>query len=384
MYKLRLRKMQVIIAIWIPSVLIIVFFLTISTTVGQNKIVYLINIKEEISRRLPSFIDGSLRDAKNAGADAVILEINTFGGRLDASVKVRDNILNSKIRTIAFINKRAISAGALISLAADTIIMTPGSTLGASTPVNFLGEKASEKVISYWRAEMRATAERNKRPVRIADAMVDETIEIPGLIEKGKLLTLTTKEALKYKIADYEAKDIDEVLKSIGMSGAQVIQGPTRMDSIKEWVKPEIVWFLIGLVLLILEFSIPGVIILFFGIGAWMTATICLFTDVSLNMQLAIFIISSILLLLFLRKWLKPIFMGRITSKQSVIEDFEGYVGEKAIVTEQITPNIKGKVEFRGSIWEAESNETIPVGTPVKIIRRNNITLVVISLNKGR
>jgi membrane-bound serine protease (ClpP class) len=377
---IELRKMKVTISTWVSFVLIIVALLTISPSTGQNKVVYLISLKEEISGSVPSFIDRSLRDAKDAGANAVILEINTLGGRLDASVEVRDNILNCKIPTIAFINRRAISAGALISLAADKIIMAPGATIGASTPVNFLGEKASEKVISFWRAEMRATAEKNNRPIRIADAMVDEAVEIPGLIEKGKLLTLTTEEALKHKLADYQAEDIDDLLKRIEMSGAQVIRGPTMMDNIKEWVKPEIVWSLIGLVLLILEFSIPGVFIVFFGIGACITAIVCIFTDVSLNAQLTIFIISSVVLLLFFRKWFKRALMGRIRSKQNATEDFRDYIGEKAIVTEQITRNEKGKVEFRGTAWEAESNETIPVGASVKVIGRNNITLIVASL----
>ena len=372
--------MKVTISIWVSSILIIATPLTISTSIGQNKVVYLISLREEISGSVPSFIDRSLRDAKDAGANAVILEINTLGGRLDASVEVRDNILNCKIPTIAFINRRAISAGALIALACDIIIMAPGATIGASTPVNFLGEKASEKIISFWRAEMRATAEKNNRPIQIADAMVDEAVEIPDLIEKGKLLTLTTEEALNYKLADYQAEDIDDLLKRIEMSGAQVIRGPTMMDNIKEWLKPEIVWSLIGFVLLILEFSIPGVFIVFFGIGACITAIVCLFTDVSLNAQLTIFIISSVVLLLFFRKWFKRIFVGRIRSRQKVTEDLEEYAGEKAIVTEQITGNKKGKVEFRGTVWGAESNQTIPVGASVKIIRRNNITLIVTSL----
>lgn len=376
----KLRNMKVIIGIWISSVLIIVSLLTVSIILAQNKIVYIIYIKEEISRRIPSYIERSFRDAEAAGADAVILEINTLGGRLDAGVKVRDEILNSKIRTIAFINKRAISAGALIALAADSIIMAPGATIGASTPVNFLGEKASEKVISYWRAEMRATAEKNKRPVRIADAMVDEVVEIPGLIEKGKLLTLTTEEALKYEIADYQAEDIAEVLKTVDMSGAQVIQGPTRMDNLEEWLKPQLIWFIVGLIFLLLEFAIPGLITSFFGIGAWIVATLCLFLDISLNTQLLIFLFSSVLLLVSLRKWFKTLFAGRDAPSQFEAESLDAVLGKKAMVTKEITPNTKGKVEFRGTYWDAEAYETIPEGAPVEILDKDNITLTVKSL----
>ena len=372
----KLGNMKVIIGIWISSVLIIVSLLTVSIILAQNKIVYIIYIKEEISRRIPSYIERSFRDAEAAGADAVILEIDTLGGWLDAGVKVRDEILNSKIRTIAFINKRAISAGALIALAADSIIMAPGATIGASTPVNFLGEKASEKVISYWRAEMRATAEKNKRPVRIADAMVDEVVEIPGLIEKGKLLTLTTEEALKYEIADYQAEDIAEVLKTVDMSEAQVIQAPT----IEEWLKPQLIWFIVGLIFLLLEFAIPGLITSFFGIGAWIVATLCLFLDISLNTQLLIFLSSSVLLLVSLRKWFKTLVAGRDAPSQFEAESLDAFLGKKAMVTKEITPNTKGKVEFRGTYLDAEAYETIPEGAPVEILGKDNITLTVRSL----
>ena len=369
--------MKVIIGTWLSSILLFASLLTVSTISAQNKIVYIIDIKGEITRRTPSYIERSLRDAEAAGADAVILEINTFGGRLDACVKVRDEILNSGIRTIAFINKRAISAGALISLAADTIIMASGATIGASTPVDFLGEKASEKVISYWRAEMRATAEKNKRPVRIADAMVDEAVEIPGLIEKGKLLTLTTEEALKYEIADYQAENIAEVLKTVDMSGAQVIQGHTRMNNINTWLKPQLAWFIVGLTLLLLEFAIPGVITLFFGIGAWIVAIICLLLDISLNTQLFIFIFSSVLLLVALRKWLKTFFAGKDAPSGFEAETLEAFLGKKAVVTKEITRNMKGKVEFRGTYWDAEADETIPEGASVEILDKDNITLIV-------
>ncbi len=376
----KLRKVKVINGIWISSVLIIVSLFAVSTISAQNKIVYLIDIKEDINQSVSSYIDQSLRDAGAAGADAVILEINTFGGWLDAGVEVRDNILNSEIQTIAFINKRAISAGALISLAADKIIMAPGATIGAATPVNFLGEKASEKVISYWRAEMRATAEKNNRPVRIADAMVDEDVEIPGLIEKGKLLTLTTEEALKYEIADYQAEDITEVLKKTGMAGARIIQGPPKTDTMDEWLKPELIWFIFGLILIILEFSNPGLITIFFGIGAWIVSVICLFLDISLNLQLSIFLISSVLLLVSLRKWFKTLFTRKPGTGRAGDEVADEFIGQKAVVTEKITPNRKGRVEFRGSYWTAESYETIPEGASIEILDKDNITLIVKSL----
>jgi membrane-bound serine protease (ClpP class) len=125
------------------------------------------------------------------------------------------------------VNKRAISAGALISLAAENIVMAGGSTIGAATPVQAgqpgEGMKAvSEKTVSYVRKEFRATAESRKRPPLIAEAMVDPDVAIRGVIEKGKLLTLTTDEALKHKLADFRAETLEDALQRVGLGGAEI------------------------------------------------------------------------------------------------------------------------------------------------------------------
>jgi len=152
------------------------------------------------------------------------------------------------------------------------------------------------------------------------------------------------------------------------------------MDIIKDFLRPEIIWFLVGLVLLILEFILPGLIIAFFGVGAWIVALVCLITDISLNTQLIIFIISSVLSLLCLRKWLKGIFLGHSGSKQNLEENLEEFIGQKAVVKEKIMPNSGGKVEFHGTNWLAEADEEIAEGTTVQIIGKDNITLKVKSL----
>lgn len=152
------------------------------------------------------------------------------------------------------------------------------------------------------------------------------------------------------------------------------------MDAIKDFLKPELIWFLIGLLLLILEFAMPGLIIFFFGIGACVVALVCLLTDISLNTQLLIFILSSILSLLCLRKWLKGIFMGYIVSKQDITENLEEFIGQRAVVKEKIMPKTLGKVEFHGTNWAAEADEEIAEGTMVEITGKDNITLKVKSL----
>ncbi len=149
------------------------------------------------------------------------------------------------------------------------------------------------------------------------------------------------------------------------------------MDTIKDFLRPEIIWFLIGLALFIMEFVLPGLIIAFFGVGAWIVALVCLIADIGINTQLIIFILSSVLSLLFLRKWLKGVFIGHAVSKQNPAENLEEFIGQKAVVKEEITPKAGGKVEFHGTNWLAEADEEIAEGTVVEIVGKDNITLKV-------
>ena len=190
-------------------------------------IVYVVPIDGMIDLGLAPFLQRVLTEAGRDSAAAVVLEINTFGGRLDAAVTMRDALLASPVRTVAFIDRRAISAGALISLASERIAMADGGTIGAATPVQIAepggpAAPVDEKSVSYVRKEFRATADARNRPPLVAEAMVDADVEIPGLIEKGKLLTLTTDEALAQRVADFRANSLDDVLGQLGLSGADV------------------------------------------------------------------------------------------------------------------------------------------------------------------
>lgn len=202
---------------------------TFAPAFAQDKrpVVYVAPIEGIIDLGLAPFVQRVLDDATQAGAAAVVLEINTFGGRVDAAVQIRDALLNARVPTVAFVNKRAISAGALISLSAEHLVMAGGGTIGAATPVQAGGPGAaaqpvSEKTISYMRKEFRATAEARKRPPLLAEAMVDADVQISGVIEKGKLLTLTTEEALKHKLADLHADTLDSALEQLGFGGAEI------------------------------------------------------------------------------------------------------------------------------------------------------------------
>jgi membrane-bound serine protease (ClpP class) len=232
---------------------------------ASQAVVYVIPIEGTIDLGLAPFLSRTIREAKAEGAAAVLLEINTFGGRVDAAVAMRDTLLNSPVRTIAFINKRAISAGALIALACDTLVMASGSTIGAATPVLTGGgetKPADEKSVSYVRKEFRATADARKRPPEFAEAMVDADVEIAGVIAKGKLLTLTVSEAIQYKVADLTADTVDEALTAAGLPGAET--RPIRQtwaETVVRFLTDPVISSLLmslGLLGLLVEIRTPG------------------------------------------------------------------------------------------------------------------------------
>ena len=234
---------------------------------AQTPVVYVAPIEGMIDLGVAPFIQRVLNDATRQGAAAVILEINTFGGRVDAAAIIRDALLNAQVPTVAFINKRAISAGALISLAAEKVVMANGGTIGAATPVK-MGQPGAgaqpveEKTVSYVRKEFRATAEARKRPPLIAEAMVDADVEIPGVIEKGKLLTLTTDEALRHQVADFRAETLESVLDQLGLAGAQVSRfSPNWAEGLVRFLTDPVVSSLLmaaGMLGIFLEIRTPG------------------------------------------------------------------------------------------------------------------------------
>ena len=200
--------------------------LVLHQTEALAQTVYHVDMKLEgmIDPGVSAFVERVIEDAEANEVDAIVFEIDTFGGRVDAATVIRDAILDSEALTIAFVNKRAISAGALISLACDKIVMAQAGTMGATTPVDGSGTKASDKVTSYMRAEMRATAESTGRDAKIAEAMVDERVDIPGLsAEAGRPATLTTEQSLNYEMADETAESLRDVLSIYDLGEAEIV-----------------------------------------------------------------------------------------------------------------------------------------------------------------
>jgi membrane-bound serine protease (ClpP class) len=271
---------------------------------AQSSSVYLISIKGEINPGLVPYVERGIKEAEENNARAIIFEINTFGGRVDAATEIKDLILNAEIPTVAFVNKRAISAGSLIALSSKKIVMAPGSSIGATTVVDEKGKKQSEKYQSYMRSEMRATAEKNGRPKKIAEAMVDERVVVPGLVDSTRLVTLTAEEAVRYGIADTILADVHEVAEFIGLPDAEIVNvSENAGEKVVRFLNNPIITSLlimIGMVGMFVEIKTPGwgiagtlsiiAFILFFGSGFILNLVSAL--------DVAVFVIGVILLLL--------------------------------------------------------------------------------------
>jgi len=262
-------------------------FITISSNSPAQSRVYKVIFDDEISLPLVQYLKRALDQAEKDKADALLVEINTFGGRVDAATQLKDILLDAKIPTIAFVNKRAVSAGALITLACKKIAMAPGSTIGAATVVDQEGKKGSEKYQSYMRAEMRSTAQKNGRDPKIAEAMVDERIIIPGLVDSTQLLSLDDKEALQYKIADTVVNSVNEALAAFGFNDPTtiVIKSNWAEEFVKFLNHPIISSLLImlGLAGIYTEIKTPG-----FGVPGILGITfLALFFGSSLILDLA-------------------------------------------------------------------------------------------------
>lgn len=148
-----------------------------------------------------------------------------------------------------------------------------------------------------------------------------------------------------------------------------------------DWTRPELIWFLIGLVLLLVEFSAPGLVVFFFGLGAWFVAATCAFVPLELNGQLGLFLLVSVLLLLFLRKRLQQIFGGR---RDAVIEeDVSQFNGQHGRLTEAVRDGERGRMEINGTSWQVESETPIAAGTLVEVVGKNSITLKVRLIEDG-
>lgn len=232
--------------------------------------VYVIPVEETVEKGLSQYIKRNINEAQTQKVDHIILEIDTLGGAVDGAMEISDTLRSSEIPITAYINRRAISAGAYIALNADQIYMAPGSQMGSAAIITGDGNAADDKAQSLWLSEMRESAERNGRDPKFALAMADKDVDIPEYgAGKGDLLTLETKQALEVGYSEGTASSLEELLTQLDLEGAAVLKAEESLaEKIARFItNPVVVPILlsIGSLGLVVELYSPG-----FGVPGFM------------------------------------------------------------------------------------------------------------------
>ncbi|NMA00949.1 MAG: nodulation protein NfeD [Clostridia bacterium] len=228
----------------------------------SDKTVMIVPVEKTVEKGLAAFIERAFTEAKEENVDIIILEINTPGGSVDAVLDIKTTIMNSPITSVALVKGQAISAGALIALSADHIAMQPGATLG-DAEMRIGNERVTdEKLLSNWKKELASAAEAQGRDPEIAMAFADRDMVIEGVIEEGKLLTLTTKEALELGMADYQVQNREELLDLFGLENPRIINAdPTTTERIARFLTNPLIspiLLTLGIAGLAIEFLTAG------------------------------------------------------------------------------------------------------------------------------
>lgn len=225
--------------------------------------VMVMEIRHEIDPRMLRQVKLALEYAEKISADYVIVDMDTYGGVLTDAKEIVDLIMDFKKPIWVFINSDAASAGALISIACDSIYMSQGASIGAATVVEGDGQQAPDKYQSYMRSIMRSTAEANHRDPRIAEGMVDDRIVIDSVKQAGKVITFTTSEAIKYGYCEAQVESIEEILKRNKINDYQLhrFQLSATEKIIAIFLNPFISGILILIILggIYFELQTPGV-----------------------------------------------------------------------------------------------------------------------------
>jgi membrane-bound serine protease (ClpP class) len=271
---------------------------------GGGTAVFVFEVKSDIDPRMNRKVRLALEEAQRIEADLIIIHMDTYGGAVNDADDIRTRILESKIPIYSFIDKDAASAGALISIACDSIYMAPGSSIGAATVVvGGSGEAAPDKYQSYMRSMMRSTAEARGRDPRIAEAMVDERLEIEGITKAGEVVTFTVSEAIANNFCEGQVSSIEDLLTRQGMTEYEITYyEPSAIeDVIALFLNPVVSGFLILIIFggIYFELQTPGI---GFPILASLIAIILYFipyylTGLATNWEVAVFIVGVVFLL---------------------------------------------------------------------------------------
>ncbi|OZM57745.1 hypothetical protein CIB95_05105 [Lottiidibacillus patelloidae] len=412
---------------------------------GEGKLVFFIPVEQEVERGLEAFLKRSLETAKERGADHIVLNIDTPGGRVDAAGNIAKIIQNSNIPITAFIENKALSAGAYIALNADQIVMKPGATIGAAGVIDSAGNAADKKAQSAWIANMESAAQLNNRDVIYAKAMADPEIDLPQYdAPKGRYLTLTAKKALEVGYAEAIVNDNTEllaflklqeakvekmevsfaekiarfvtspivipILLSIGSLGLIVelyspgfgIPGTMGLTSLGLFFYGHLVagfagWesmvFLVGgIILILLELFLPGGILGILGLISILASFFFASYDLAhMAISLAIAIILTVILAIVLYKFVGYRgTLGRIILKDATSSE-KGYnsyhqrdelLGSVGVALTDLRPS--GTAQFADERVDVVSEGTyISRGSEVKIIKLEGARIIVREISKG-
>lgn len=269
-----------------------------------KKKVYTFEIKSDIDPRMNRKVKLALEDAKTNEADLIIIEMDTYGGAVNDADDIRTMVLETEVPIHVWINKDAASAGALISIACDSIYMAPGASIGAATVVmGGGGEAAPDKYQSYMRSMMRSTAEAKGRDPKIAEAMVDQNLEVDGISDKGSVITFSVSEAIANGFSEGQVSSLTEIIEKQGIDSYEIIKyAESNVEKvISVFLNPAVSGFLILIIFAGIYFEIqtPGV---GFPIAASVIAIVLYFipyylTGLAQNWEIAVFIVGVILLL---------------------------------------------------------------------------------------
>ncbi|MCK1991557.1 nodulation protein NfeD [Peribacillus muralis] len=401
------------------------------TVSAKEKIVYHVPIEETVEKGLSAFLERALNTAEAADADLVIFEVNTPGGAVDAAGEIAKLLSDTSVKTVAYVNNRALSAGAYIALSADEIYMVPSATMGSAAVIDSTGNAASKKAQSYWLAAMKTAAEQNGRDPKFAQAMADEDIDLPEYgAGKGKLLTFTAEQAKKagysegivsgkaelYSKLGVEDADIRTIEESFPEKLARFLTNPivvpilltiAGIGIVIELFSPgfgipgvigvsslvlffyghlvagitgyeSLAMFIIGVILVLAEFFIPGGIIGLFGFTA-IVGSLFLATDDPVHMTISLLIAVTVSILAF-------ILLVKVFGKQ--MKFFKKMILTDATKTEQgyvSNPNrfdllgVKGKAltDLRPSGTALINDERVDVVTEGSFIPKDSSLIIV-------
>ncbi len=284
----------------------VLFILPLFNIIADNneKKILLGKIDDNIDPRTNRYSKLLLDEASKDEYDIVVIEMDTYGGAVNDADDIRTRILDFEKPIYVWINKDAASAGALISIACDSIYMSSGASIGAATVVTGDGAQAPDKYQSYMRSIMRSTAEAKGRDPKIAEAMVDEDISVDSISMEGKVITFSTKEAMKFGFCDAELNSVEEILERQGIEKFDIV--PFELGSaegiISFFLNPIVSSILILLILggLYFELQTPGI---GFPIIASITALILYLVPyylngVAENWEIILFFVGVILIVI--------------------------------------------------------------------------------------